>query len=136
MKKKEVVGIIERSESGYAAFIEELPGVAVTGGTVDEVKDSLMVALKMQLEGMIEDSETIPDNLSGNYELVYRMDVESFFKWMGSVVSQTGLARLVSLNRSLVAQYATGDKVPSPEQRKKIEDGLHKLGEELLAIRF
>lgn len=131
----EIVATIEKSASGYAAFIEELPGIAVVGETVEEVKESLKLALSMHLKGMEEDGEDIPECLVNN-ELVYKMDIESFFKWMSGVVSQTGLARLINLNRSLVAQYASGDKTPSPDQRKKIEHGLHKLGEDLLAIRF
>lgn len=135
-EKRQVLATIERSETGYGAFIDEVPGVAVTGDTIEEIKESLALALKMQVEGMIEDGEAVPEKLRGEYELSFKMDVESFFKWMGSVVQQTGLAKLVRLNRSLVAQYASGTKYPSASQRKKLENGIHKLGEELLSIRF
>jgi hypothetical protein len=44
------------------------------------------------------------------------------------------LAKRLSLNQSLLAKYACGDKTPSEKRRKEIENGLHLLGKELMSV--
>ena len=52
--------IIEKGKCNYGAFVPDLPGCVATGETLDEVKANMRIALKMHLEGMIEDREPIP----------------------------------------------------------------------------
>lgn len=52
--------IIEKGKRNYGAFVPDLPGCVATGETLDEVKANMQIALKMHLEGMIEDREPIP----------------------------------------------------------------------------
>jgi predicted RNase H-like HicB family nuclease len=52
--------IIEKGRRNYSAFVPDLPGCVATGKTLDEVKANMRSALKMHLEGMIEDHEPIP----------------------------------------------------------------------------
>ncbi len=52
--------IIEKGKRNYSAFVPDLPGCVATGKTLDEVKANMRIALKMHLEGMIEDHEPIP----------------------------------------------------------------------------
>lgn len=136
MEAKKLLATVEKSESGYGAFIEKVPGVAAVGSSIDEVKESLQVALQMHVEGMLEDGESLPEALQEVYELAIKMDIESFFQWMGSVIPQSGLARACKMNRSLVAQYASGLKKPSPAQLKKLEEGIHQIGRDLLSVQF
>ncbi|MDR2204636.1 MAG: DUF2442 domain-containing protein [Flavobacteriaceae bacterium] len=44
------------------------------------------------------------------------------------------LAKRLSINQSLLAKYACGDKTPSETRRKEIERGLHLLGNELMSV--
>jgi len=41
---------------------------------------------------------------------------------------------MVKLGKKVLSHYATGLKKPRPNQRKKIEEALHSLGNELLAL--
>ncbi|MGV4528749.1 DUF2442 domain-containing protein [Ornithobacterium rhinotracheale] len=46
------------------------------------------------------------------------------------------VAEYMRINKSLLSQYIYGFKNPSPERKKQIEETLHELGRELLAVRF
>ena len=52
--------IIEQGSHNYSAYVPDLPGCIATGKTVDEVKANMKEAIRMHLEGMIEDQEEIP----------------------------------------------------------------------------
>ncbi|HEY4111082.1 hypothetical protein [Puia sp.] len=46
------------------------------------------------------------------------------------------VAQKLGINRSLMAQYASGNKFPSHERALAIEDAIHDLGRDLLQIRI
>ena len=46
------------------------------------------------------------------------------------------VAQKLGINRSLMAQYASGNKFPSRERAKAIEDAIHDLGRDLLQIQI
>jgi DNA-binding transcriptional regulator YdaS (Cro superfamily) len=46
------------------------------------------------------------------------------------------VAQRLGINRSLMAQYASGNKFPSPERALAIEETIHDLGRELLQLRI
>ncbi len=52
--------IIEQGIHNYSAYVPDLPGCIATGKTVEEVKANMSEAIRMHLEGMIEDHEEIP----------------------------------------------------------------------------
>jgi predicted RNase H-like HicB family nuclease len=52
--------IIEQGSHNYSAYVPDLPGCIATGKTVEEVKANMREAIRMHLEGMIEDQEPIP----------------------------------------------------------------------------
>lgn len=128
--------IVEKTESGYSAFIEEVPGVIATGENFDEIKTNLNEALEFHLEGLKEFGEEIPDVLQEEYSLSFHVEVESFFDWFEGILTKSGVGRITGINRDLLNQYAKGIKKPGPKQRKKIETALHKFGQDLLQIKF
>ena len=52
--------IIEKGSRNYSAYAPDLPGCIATGKTLDEVKANMREAIKMHIEGMVEDHEPIP----------------------------------------------------------------------------
>ena len=51
MEKVSITAVfVEVSEGGYAAYVEEIPGVNTQGETLDETKTNLKEALLMVLE--------------------------------------------------------------------------------------
>jgi len=52
--------VIERAERNVSAYVPVLPGCVATGATEDEVATNLREAIRMHIEGMIEDGEPVP----------------------------------------------------------------------------
>jgi predicted RNase H-like HicB family nuclease len=52
--------IIEKGNRNYSAYVPDLPGCIATGRTLEEVKANMRQAIKMHIQGMIEDHEPIP----------------------------------------------------------------------------
>lgn len=52
--------IIEKGEENYGAYSPDLPGCVAVGDTVEEVERNMREAIKMHIQGMIEDHEPIP----------------------------------------------------------------------------
>ncbi len=53
--------LIEKAENNYAAYVPDVPGYVATGATLAEVKQQIQEALLFHFEGMLEDSESIPE---------------------------------------------------------------------------
>jgi predicted RNase H-like HicB family nuclease len=126
--------IIERSKTGYSAYLPSLQGCISTGGSVNEIKEHISEAIAFHLEGMRMDKLDIPDMFSGNYILHYSYDVETFLNHYDQIFTRRALSRITGINESLLSQYASGLKHPRTAQAKKIEKGLHELANELLQI--
>lgn len=56
--------VIEKGERNYSAYLPDLPGCVVTGGTIDEVKQRMREAVELHLRGMREDGLEIPQPTS------------------------------------------------------------------------
>lgn len=53
--------VIERSATGFGAYVPDLLGVGVTGATLKEVEELVREAVTMHLDGLREDGLTIPE---------------------------------------------------------------------------
>ncbi len=117
--------VIERSKDGtFWAYAENLEGVSGVGNTVAEVKQSVQEGLELQKE-----LGNIPNT---KYKL--KFDTESLLQYYKGIFTKAGLERLTGINQRQLQHYSAGLKKPRETQRKKIEQALHKLGSELLAV--
>jgi predicted RNase H-like HicB family nuclease len=57
--------VIERSSTGYSAYVPDLPGCVAAGSTRVEVERLIREAIQLHLEGMREDGEAIPEPTTG-----------------------------------------------------------------------
>jgi predicted RNase H-like HicB family nuclease len=53
--------LIEKTGSGYSAYIPDLPGCVATGATAKACREAIGGALRMHLQGMREDGLDIPE---------------------------------------------------------------------------
>ena len=53
--------VYEQTDTGWSAYVPDLPGVGVAGATRDEVRELARGAIAMHLKGMREDGEPIPE---------------------------------------------------------------------------
>ncbi len=63
--------VYEQSNTGYSAYIPDLPGCVVTGRNREEVEQRLRKAIELHLAGLREDGLPIPEptSLAGYLEV-------------------------------------------------------------------
>jgi predicted RNase H-like HicB family nuclease len=134
MGSKRITSVVEKTKNGFSAYLEGIDGVVAASKAFDEVKSLLIEALEMHIKTSLELGEPIPEILKGKYEVIFQMDLPSLFEWLSGRISQTGLARIVGINNTLIHQYVTGVKKPGPKQRLRIEQNLHNFASDLQRI--
>ena len=55
------VVVYEKSQTGWAAYVPDLPGVITTGQTKKETQQLIREAIEFHLEGLREDNQPIPE---------------------------------------------------------------------------
>jgi predicted RNase H-like HicB family nuclease len=55
------VVVYEKSQTGWAAYVPDLPGVVTTGRTKEETQQLIREAIEFHLEGLREDNQPIPE---------------------------------------------------------------------------
>ncbi len=53
--------VIEKANQNYSAYVPDLPGCVATGSTVEEAESEIGEAIRMHLEGLIEDGQPVPE---------------------------------------------------------------------------
>ena len=133
---KTITVIAEKTNTGYSAYMTDVPAVIAVGDTFSQLRDNVSEAVALYIEALREYGKEIPEVLASEYKLVYKFDVESFLEWLSGVMSQKGLSDIANMNQTLISQYAQGVKKPGPKQLKRIETALHKFADDLYAISF
>ena len=128
--------IIESLEGNYSAYIDGLDGVVATGATIEEIESHLKEAVDVFVESCRELGCEVPEALQGEYQIAFTMDVKSLLNLYRKIFTKAGLERLTGINQKQLWHYANGTSVPRTAQVRKIENALHRLGSELLAVHF
>ncbi len=55
------VVVIEKSETGYGAYVPDLPGCVAVGETVDEIEQLIQEAIEFHLAGLRENDLAVPE---------------------------------------------------------------------------
>lgn len=69
--RKQLHAIVEFTSNNLSAYIVEVDGIVGVGKNIDEVKESLRQSIKFVLEDAKEDCYDVPDELNGEYEIIY-----------------------------------------------------------------
>lgn len=119
-----------------ATLSDNVPGAVVfTARTFPELRKEAKETLDFHVEGMKERGEDLPQWLAeGDYELVFHYaDMATMLHAFEPYVTLAAISRASGINQALLSHYASGIKKPRPQQRRRIIDGLHKIGSELQA---
>jgi predicted RNase H-like HicB family nuclease len=135
---KKLTVIAERTDTGYSAYVPDVPGIITTGDTYDEIKNNVREALELYWEGENESnlSDAVLMAKHHGFDIELQVDMQDLFDHFDGVLTKAGLAKITGLNQSLISQYASGLKNPSEKQAKKIEAALHNLADKLRAVRL
>lgn len=52
--------VIERAGSNYSAYVPDLPGCVATGHTAQEAEAEIKLAMRLHIDGLLEDGVPIP----------------------------------------------------------------------------
>ena len=127
--EKIVVNVSWCDKNYGAALSDNVPGaVVVTAKSYDELIDEVKATLQFHVEGMIADGDEVPQWLrDGDYEFEYHLDTAALLQMCSPYASIAAISRVSGINQH-------GLKKPRPEQRRRIVEGLHKIGRELIAV--
>ncbi len=52
--------VIEKTSTGYSAFVPDLPGCVATGATPEETEAAIAEAIRFHIEGLQTDGDPVP----------------------------------------------------------------------------
>lgn len=135
--EKIIVNVSWCNKNFGASLSENVPGaVVITAKSYDELVDEVRETLKFHIEGMMADGDDVPQwLLDGDYELEYHLDAAALLQMCSPYASIAAISRASGINQHQLSHYANGIKKPRPEQRKRIIEGIHKIGRELIAVK-
>lgn len=125
-----LTAVMEKTSTGFSAYFKEMPGATV-GESVSEMKENLQEMLDLHIEALEEDGEDAQHLRNARIELLF--DVDQIFSHY-SMINKSAFAKYLGINQSLFRKYTSGLAKASDDRVKQINEGLHRLGEELSAI--
>ncbi len=129
--------VISYSGKNFCAHVPKLIGCVATGNSPNAIKKNIQSAIDFHIDGSLKYGDPIPKVFKKkDYELIFIFDAESLLTYYKGVFTKSALMRLTGINQQQLHHYSKGLKKPRQTQIKKIENALHKLGNELLSIEF
>jgi len=128
--------LIEKGKDGtYGIYTPDINSTIIgDGNTVAEAKADFENSVQEVLAAYREHGDKLPEELK-SIEFEYKYDLASLFNYY-SWINVTQFAKIAGINAGLMRQYKAGITYISEAQTRKIETALHKLGEELTAVRL
>ena len=113
----------------------EAPFILLTtvGNTVEEVTNNLKGLIQDHLDHEGKEQVEWQNVQVKDITFEYVYDLTELFDVL-SAVKINSIADLAGINQSLMRQYASGVKYPSPTQAKKIQLAVNQLGKKLMAV--
>ena len=132
---EKVIVNVAKTQNGYSANIDILPGwILGTSGSFDQFRKELQESIDIFVEWAKEDGDEYPNIFDGEYYFEYKFNVESLLHCYNGILSRAALSRLTGINEKQLGHYACGRPHPRQAQKIKIIKGLHRFGNELLAV--
>jgi predicted RNase H-like HicB family nuclease len=130
----EIIKVIIDWDDNYGAASDDVLGCVATDKTIEGVKKAYTSALEFHLEGIQQHGDEVPPKLQGEYILEFEMSVQALLHYFDGVITRAALSRATGINERQLGHYMTRHRTPRPEQRRKIIEGLHKIGEEFINV--
>jgi len=79
---------IEKTSDGYSAYAENTEGIYAMGDDIKEVKQSVLNAIET-IKSL--DTDSMPKILKGEYEILYKFDLQSLLNYYKGIMSFASL---------------------------------------------
>lgn len=131
--RKETV-IIEKGKDGsYSAYPSSLKTTIIgEGDTAKEAKEDFLNSYEEMIGYYRDEGRSIPGELL-DVEFEYRFDISALFSYF-DFINTSKFAQSIGIEPSLMRHYRSGNTYISASQKKKIEDGIHRMAAELQEI--
>ena len=115
---------------------DDLNGIiVVTHKTLEGLKKDFQETLQFHIEGCLKDGDILPEWLtSGQYELNYVLEISALLHSLDGILTRSAIARVSGINERQIGHYASGHRMPRPQQREKIIKGIHAISRELASV--
>ena len=133
---KKVTVEIFYTGKNFCAHAPELPGCISTADNLGAMKKNIKEAIEFHVGNSLRDNDPIPEVFKGDYELEFILSAEALLEAYSSVFTKAALSRVTGINQRQLWHYAAGVRKPRRKQAKRIEEGIHQLGRELLTVRL
>lgn len=124
--------IIEKTADYFNAYSENCEGIYAAGESIEAVKADTERAIAAIKETLPKDQW--PVQLKEDYKVEYKLDAQSFLSYYKGFLSLAGLERITGINQKQLSNYLNNRSTPRPKQVERINEGVHKFAEELLAM--
>ncbi len=71
MKMKKFLVIFEKTDTGYSAYVPDLPGCIATGKIKSDCESNIYDAIKFHIEGLREEGLSIPNSTTESEIIVF-----------------------------------------------------------------
>ncbi len=132
---EQVIISTSKTENGFSASCELLPGwiVAFTGNFSDFVS-YVHESIDFYVDCAKMDHDTYPSVFDNDYELLFKMDIQSLLYCYDKILTRAALSRMTGINQRQLGHYICGRSKPRKPQSERIVNALHELGKELQSI--
>lgn len=131
MTKKTIKVIISWYPGSFGASSDEIPGCVAAAEKINDVINEFEEGVRFHLEGLAPDE--IPECLKGEYQFEYEYTTQALLHRYDGILTRAALSRITGIDQKILGHYMTGYRTPRPARRQQIVNGLHQLGNELLA---
>lgn len=132
MEKNKIIMVIEKSNDFFDAYSDNCDGIYAGGKDIPEVKANVLEAIDALKKNLPE--ERWPEQLKGDYEIEWKLDVPSFLEYYSNFMSLAGMERATGINQKQLSNYLNHRAVPRRRQAERIMNGIHKFASELMSI--
>ena len=128
---------IHWEDKNYACAwaMEGIGAVIATNKALDGLKAAFAESMREHVACLVADGDDVPQWLAnGDYQINYTLHTSALLREAENYTTMAAISRATGINQKQLSHYASSVKNPRPEQRKRIVDGLHLIGQKFLSL--
>jgi len=130
LKPEKALAILEKSEDGYWASVEKLPGCYSFGENIEAALGNVRKAIAEHISDLAETGVEVPELFLQPFELQIKYDLQTLFEAF-KFINKSAFAQLAGINPSLLRQYTKGIAYASDKQKAKINKAIQSISHNL-----
>ena len=117
-----------------AAPVNEEIACVATGHTLADVEKNIVDALRFHAEGLVEDGESVPEDLKGEWTPLFHLSTRALLKFSEKFITRKALSIQTGINEQQLSHYANGQRKPRPAMQRRIQDGIRAIAMQLSSV--